>query len=167
MSGAFSPIRCPAVEMQSWYRRVVHTWPVNAPEKSGEAPLCRVMGKTVPVDKPPAACHQWPGRASLPCKEPRSHEVFVWARQQSLSSLASAHVRQQRRLVPPTRPRGLLAPWLMRVGSQCSVTPAIKKRTIGPYKAEEHTCPVQKPSLPAGFVTQVRSLSEKEKGPAP
>lgn len=31
----------------------------------------------------------------------------------------------------PTKPRGLLAPWLMWVGSQGSVTPAIKKGTVG------------------------------------
>lgn len=68
----------------------------------------------------------------------------------------------------PTKPRGLLAPWLMWVGSQGSVTPAIKKGTVGHCKAEERRSPVQKPSLRAGLVTQVRGLlALKGKRPCP
>lgn len=120
----------------------------------------------------PAACHRRPGRASLPCNEPRSLLTLQTKSPRGhvsrLSAAGHRHASPSGGGWRPNKTQGSACP-LAHVGGFPGLRHSgNQKRNCGPCKAEERRSPVQKPSLRAGLVTQVRGLlALKGKRPCP
>lgn len=120
----------------------------------------------------PAACHRRPGRASLPCNEPRSLLTLQTKSPRwhisRLSAAGHRHASPSGGGWRPNKTQGSACP-LAHVGGFPGLRHSgNQKRNCGLCKAEERRSPVQKPSLRAGLVTQVRGLlALKGKRPCP
>lgn len=120
----------------------------------------------------PAACHRRPGRASLPCNEPRSLLTLQTKSPRwhvsRLSAAGHRHASPSGGGWRPNKTQGSACP-LAHVGGFPGLRHSgNQKRNCGPCKTEERRSPVQKPSLRAGLVTQVRGLlALKGKRPCP
>lgn len=120
----------------------------------------------------PAACHRRPGRASLPCNEPRSLLTLQTKSPRwhvsRLSAAGHRHASPSGGGWRPNKTQGSACP-LAHVGGFPGLRHSgNQKRNCGPCKAEERRSPVQNPSLRAGLVTQVRGLlALKGKRPCP
>lgn len=120
----------------------------------------------------PAACHRRPGRASLPCNEPRSLLTLQTKSPRGhvsrLSAAGHRHASPSGGGWRPNKTQGSACP-LAHVGGFPGLRHSgNQKRNCGPCKTEERRSPVQKPSLRAGLVTQVRGLlALKGKRPCP